>query len=101
MTFPKDFSNQGRWFQTFLPRAKPNSGLRGSPFFGAAQLSALCSKAHSDMSVEVGVETLVNFSKRQKELLAEFETEGKGKKTSPESEGFFSRVKEFWEDLTE
>ncbi len=53
------------------------------------------------MYVEVTVETPVNLTKRQKELLRDFETEGKGRRTSPESEGFFVRVKEFWEDLTE
>ncbi len=64
-------------------------------------MSVLNTKTRGDMYVEVGVETPVNLTKRQKELLEEFEKEGKGKKTSPESEGFFSRVKEFWEDLTE
>jgi molecular chaperone DnaJ len=33
-------------------------------------------------------------------LLREFEKEGGGK-TNPESEGFFARVKEFFEDLRE
>jgi molecular chaperone DnaJ len=61
----------------------------------------LRSNARGDMYVEVTVETPVNLTKRQKELLREFETEGKGRRTSPESEGFFARVKEFWEDLTE
>ena len=64
-------------------------------------MTVLNAKTRGDMYVEVGVETPVNLTKRQKELLEEFEKEGKGKKTSPESEGFFSRVKEFWEDLTE
>jgi molecular chaperone DnaJ len=53
------------------------------------------------MYVEIAVETPVNLTKEQKELLREFETEGKGKKTSPQSEGFFTRVKEFLEDLTD
>ncbi|MGH7033303.1 MAG: molecular chaperone DnaJ, partial [Stellaceae bacterium] len=38
--------------------------------------------------------------KRQQELLREFEKEG-GERTSPESEGFFAKVKEFFEDLRE
>ena len=50
---------------------------------------------------QVNVETPVNLTKRQQELLREFEAEDKGRKTSPESEGFFNRVKEFWEDLTD
>ena len=53
-----------------------------------------------DMIVEAKIETPVNLTKRQKELLKEFEDEDKGK-SSPESEGFFSKVKEFWEDLTD
>ncbi|MCH7796581.1 MAG: molecular chaperone DnaJ, partial [Proteobacteria bacterium] len=61
----------------------------------------LRSIARGDMYVEVTVETPVNLTKRQKDLLEEFETAGKGRRTSPESEGFFARVKEFWDDLTE
>ena len=64
-------------------------------------MKVLRSNARGDMYVEVNVETPVNLTKRQQELLREFETAGKGRKTSPESEGFFARVKEFWEDLTE
>ncbi|WP_299626881.1 DnaJ C-terminal domain-containing protein, partial [Pelagibius sp.] len=64
-------------------------------------MPVLRSSAVGDMYVEVGIETPVNLTKRQKELLREFEDEGKGRKTNPESEGFFARVKEFWEDLTD
>lgn len=56
--------------------------------------------ARGDMIVEVLVETPVNLTKKQKELLRAFEAEG-GDDVSPESKGFFSRVKEFWADLTE
>jgi molecular chaperone DnaJ len=64
-------------------------------------MSILRSHARGDMYIQVSVETPVNLTKHQQELLREFESAGKGKKTSPESEGFFARVKEFWEDLTE
>ncbi len=64
-------------------------------------MRVLRSEARGDMYVEMTVETPVNLTRRQKELLREFEDEGKGRKTSPESEGFFTKVKEFWEDLTE
>ncbi len=37
--------------------------------------------------------------KRQQELLREFEAAGKGKSHSPASEGFFAKVREFFEDL--
>ncbi|GLQ05264.1 molecular chaperone DnaJ [Sneathiella chinensis] len=56
------------------------------------------SSEHGDMYIHTIVETPVNLTKRQKELLREFEQEGKGKH-NPESEGFFSRVKEFLADL--
>ncbi|MCF8466733.1 MAG: molecular chaperone DnaJ [Sneathiella sp.] len=56
------------------------------------------SHSHGDMYIHTIVETPVNLSKRQKELLKEFEAEGKGSH-SPESEGFFSRVKDFLADL--
>jgi len=58
------------------------------------------SGAHGDMYIHTIVETPTNLSKRQKELLKEFEKEGKGKH-NPESEGFFSRVKDFLADLKE
>jgi molecular chaperone DnaJ len=47
------------------------------------------------------VETPVNLTKRQQELLREFEKEGAGHRTHPESEGFFAKVREFFEDLRE
>jgi len=65
-------------------------------------MSVLRSKARGDMFIDVLVETPVNLSKRQEELLQEFDSEkpGSGKtSTSPESEGFFARVKELWEDI--
>lgn len=53
-----------------------------------------------DMIIETSVETPVNLTKRQRELLEEFAAEG-GDKISPRSEGFFSKVKDIWEDLTD
>jgi len=64
-------------------------------------MPVLRSKVMGDMYVEAAVETPVNLSKRQKELLKEFEGAGSGKSHSPQAEGFFSKVKEFWDDLTE
>lgn len=65
-------------------------------------MSVLRSQSRGDMYIQVSVETPVNLTKKQKELLKEFRTLGdKNKSQSPESEGFFSKVKEFWEDLTE
>jgi molecular chaperone DnaJ len=62
-------------------------------------MSVLRSLARGDMYVEAVIETPVSLTKRQQELLKEFERAGDKDKTSPESEGFFARVKEFWEDL--
>ncbi|RMF08044.1 MAG: molecular chaperone DnaJ [Alphaproteobacteria bacterium] len=53
-----------------------------------------------DMIIETRVETPVNLTRKQKELLRAFEEEA-GEEVSPESRGFFSRVKEIWEDLTD
>jgi molecular chaperone DnaJ len=49
----------------------------------------------------VVVETPVHLTKRQQELLREFEKAGDGRTTHPESEGFFAKVREFFEDLRE
>jgi molecular chaperone DnaJ len=51
-----------------------------------------------DMYVQVVVETPQNLTKRQRELLAEFENLSSDT-TQPESVGFFSRVKEFLDGL--
>lgn len=62
-------------------------------------MSVLRSNARGDMYVEVAVETPVNLSKKQKELLQEFAGEGNDDKTNPQSHGFFAKVKDLWEDL--
>ena len=53
------------------------------------------SSQHGDMYIEITVETPVNLTAKQKELLREFEKAG-STKTSPETEGFFSKVKEMF-----
>ena len=50
------------------------------------------------MYVQVVVETPQNLTKKQKELLTEFEKLS-SKDTQPESTGFFSRVKELFDGL--
>ena len=52
-----------------------------------------------EMYIQAAVETPVNLTKKQRELLAEFDKAGKPGETSPESEGFFAKVKELWDDL--
>jgi molecular chaperone DnaJ len=61
----------------------------------------LRSSARGDMFVQVAVETPVSLSAKQKKLFKEFEEESDNQKHSPESHGFFDRVKELWEDLKE
>ncbi|MGY8985051.1 MAG: molecular chaperone DnaJ [Sphingomonadales bacterium] len=53
-----------------------------------------------DMVLETIVETPTNLSKKQKGLLKEFEGEAK-ESWSPQSAGFFSKVKNIWEELTD
>ncbi|EID0695605.1 molecular chaperone DnaJ [Vibrio parahaemolyticus] len=56
-----------------------------------------------DLIVKLVVETPVNLSARQKELLKEFEESCGGEaatKHKPKSEGFFNGVKKFFDDLT-
>jgi len=62
-------------------------------------MSVLNARQRGDMYVESRIETPVNLSRKQRELLQEFEKAGAGRSFSPESEGFFTKVKEFWEDL--
>ncbi len=50
-----------------------------------------------DMIIELAVETPVNLTSRQKELLKEFE--GEAKNNNPESSNFFSSVKTFWDSM--
>lgn len=64
-------------------------------------MPVLRSPVRGDMYIQAVIETPVNLTKRQQELLREFEKAGEKEKTNPESEGFFARVKEFFEDLRE
>lgn len=66
----------------------------------AKGMSMLRTKSRGDMFVELSVETPVNLTKKQKALMEDFRKEGGDDHThSPESGGFFSKVKELWEDL--
>jgi molecular chaperone DnaJ len=61
-------------------------------------MPVLRAKQTGDMYVQVAVETPQNLTKKQRELLAEFEKLS-SEETQPESAGFFSRVKEFLDGL--
>jgi molecular chaperone DnaJ len=60
-------------------------------------MPALRSAGHGDMFIELAVETPVNLTTRQKELLAEFEDLSQD--NNPESSSFFSSVKNFWDSM--
>jgi molecular chaperone DnaJ len=59
-------------------------------------MPVLRSKVTGDMYIQVDVETPKSLTRRQRELLEEFERESK-EETSPHSSGFFAKVKEFFE----
>jgi len=61
-------------------------------------MPVLRARGTGDMYVQVMVETPQKLTKRQKELLAEFERQSSGE-THPESAGFFAKVKEFLDGL--
>ena len=60
--------------------------------------SVLRSPQRGDMFVQVAVETPQQLTRRQRELLEEFEAEAEGGgRGSPEHHGFFDKVREFFE----
>ena len=60
-------------------------------------MPALRGGASGDMFIELAVETPVNLTPRQKELLREFED--LSEENNPESSSFFSSVKSFWDSM--
>ncbi len=60
----------------------------------------LRSRAQGDMYIQTHVETPINLTKKQKELLKELEGE-LTESNSPETKSFFSKVKSFWESVKE
>ena len=60
-------------------------------------MPALRGAGQGDMFIEIAVETPVNLTSRQKELLREFEQESK--ENNPENDSFFKSVKGFWDSM--
>jgi molecular chaperone DnaJ len=60
-------------------------------------MPALRGGGTGDMLIEMAVETPVNLTSRQKELLREFEELSKD--NNPEGSSFFSKVKSFWDGM--
>ena len=64
-------------------RSKGMPGLRGGP--------------NGDMYIELAVETPVNLTSQQKDLLREFEK--LSEENNPESSNFFTKVRSFWDSM--
>jgi molecular chaperone DnaJ len=62
-------------------------------------MPVLRSRDVGDLYIQVVVETPQKLTKRQRELLMEFDQEC-SKENHPESSGFFSRVREFFDGLS-
>jgi len=79
-------------------RVKIPEGTQSSKRFRLPSkgMPVLRSKARGDMYVQVTVETPQKLTKRQKDLLKEFEKES-STDTHPESSGFFAKVRELFE----
>jgi molecular chaperone DnaJ len=75
----------------------PEGSESGKQFrLKAKGMPVLRSKQQGDLYIQVEVETPKNLSRKQRELLKAFE-EGSSANTSPDSAGFFARVKELFE----
>jgi molecular chaperone DnaJ len=65
-----------------------------------AGMPVLNGRGHGDLVVQIDVETPTRLTARQKELLCEFRETETGEEC-PASQGFFGRIKEMWDDLTD
>lgn len=61
-------------------------------------MPALRGGASGDMVIELAVETPVNLTARQREILQEFDSIGEH--NNPEGRNFFSKVRSFWDGMT-
>jgi molecular chaperone DnaJ len=74
----------------------PEGAQNGKQFrLKSKGMPVLRSSQHGDMYIQVTVETPVNLTRRQRELLKEFDKDAHH--NSPESEGFFAKAKAFWD----
>jgi molecular chaperone DnaJ len=64
-------------------------------------MSIMRTDSRGDMYIEMFVETPVNLDKKQSDLVKQLDEtlEKSGRKNTPESETFFRKMKEFWDDL--
>ena len=79
----------------------PEGSETGKQFrLKAKGMPVLRSKQLGDLYIQVEVETPKNLTRKQRELLKSFE-DASNPNTSPESAGFFARVKEFFDGIGE
>lgn len=66
-------------------------------------MKVMRSESRGDMFIEIFVETPVNLDKKQTDLMKQLDDalEKAGRKNTPESEGFFTKMKDLWSDLKE
>ena len=90
--------------QTVAPIKVPHGTQTGKQFRVRGRgMPALNGGGFGDLVVQLDVETPVKLTKRQRELLEEFqsiEAEQDGKNT-PASTGFFGKLKDVWSELTD
>ena len=77
----------------------PEGTQTGHQFrLGGKGMPTLRGQGTGDLFVQTAVETPVNLTDEQKALLKQFE-DAVSAHNSPEAEGFFTKVKELWDDL--
>lgn len=62
-------------------------------------MSMMRSSGHGDLFVKIRVETPVNLSSKQKELLEEFRSISKDDTCQPEAKGFFDKIKDLFKSV--
>lgn len=64
-------------------------------------MNVMRSDNRGDMFIEIFVETPVNLDKKQTDLMKQLDDslEKAGRKNTPESAGFFTKMRELWDDL--
>ena len=78
----------------------PAGSQNGDQFrLNSKGMPTIRSTSFGDMIISLSVEVPKNLSDNQKRLLREFDEES-SQKNNPESSGFFSKVKDFWDGLT-
>ncbi|HXW70111.1 MAG TPA: molecular chaperone DnaJ [Methylocella sp.] len=82
-------------------KVKIPEGTQSGKHFKLAKkgMPVLRARDTGDLYIEVRVETPQNLTKRQRELLLEFESLSSNK-THPEAAGFFTKMKDFFENLS-